>query len=57
MKGNIKGPDKRTHQDPSPGCNILTCSRRTLLEPVMLEKTLSLGHSKGEVVGGGVAGR
>lgn len=56
MKGKIKGPDKRTHQDPSPICNILTFNQRTLIEPLIVEKTLTLGHSKGEAVGGGVAG-
>lgn len=41
MKCKIKGPDKRTHQDPSPSCNILTFSQGTLTESCGTEDTNS----------------
>lgn len=39
MKGTIKDPDKRTHQDPIPSCNILTFSQGTLIDPLVVQKT------------------
>lgn len=45
MKGKIKGPDKRTHQDPSLSCNILTFSQGTHTEACGTEDTNSGTHA------------